>query len=98
MCVCVYVCICVGLVSSFIAGAIVSASDSWDDLELEFQAGKEAQFIDNTATDEELAAVERRNRDVDSVESVESVLADAEGREGAEGVLVEDSSLQDLDI
>ena len=34
-----------GIVSAFVAGFIVSQSNSWEDLELEFQAGKTKQLI-----------------------------------------------------
>ncbi|KAJ1414919.1 hypothetical protein B484DRAFT_454702 [Ochromonadaceae sp. CCMP2298] len=78
-----------GLVSSFVAAFIVSSSDSWDDLELEFQAGKEAQFIDNTASEEELAAaIARSNSDV----AIDRVASEDDDED------VSDSSLQDLDI
>lgn len=40
-----------GLVSAFIAAAIVSSRDSWDDLDSEFEQGKMKQLIDNSAAE-----------------------------------------------
>ncbi len=36
-----------GIASALVAAFIISNSDSWDDIETEFQAGKEAQLISN---------------------------------------------------
>ena len=57
-----------GLVSAFIAAAIVSSRDSWDDLDSEFEQGKMKQLIDNSAA-EALLGGNVINDDVKSIVS-----------------------------
>jgi hypothetical protein len=76
-----------GIVSSFIAAYIVSSSDSWNDLENEFEKGRQAQYIENDIAVNVLSSTEFEVE----TENEKVITKDVNINKSAE-------NLQDLDI